>query len=412
MKNGRPIYRLTVCLLVTWSALLFAQGETNNAVFYSKILSREQPLQVYLPAGYATGDSNYPVLYILDGQFFFFHGVAFQQTSDWRSLSPQYLVVGISSVDAQQRGRDFGSEARLPVYGRFLEEELFPFVEKEYRASGERIIFGWESAGYLVTQILLRQPDLFDAYLVASGAAADSGAFEAFASGNPGREKFFYFAFSPAETWNAKLFGDFSAMLQNRAPAFLRWQIESLPEEDHHSTPYRTIFRGLSEYYRSYQPLWIKDAEALAEAGGLEGVERYYRERGQKYGVSPEIHGATLLSILSLAMRGDDFTLFEECMTRFTGEVHGLNPIGWYQRYGQFYLKHHQPQKTLALYEMGLKRYPEASALIAGMGEVYLQTGDAERARAQFRKALAIAEKFDEDARSEYREKLENLTTR
>ena len=68
--------------LVFFSYQLAAQitSESNivgsNIQIQSKVLNQEREIQVYLPDGYEESEKSFPVLYLLDGQRYFLHGVS------------------------------------------------------------------------------------------------------------------------------------------------------------------------------------------------------------------------------------------------------------------------------------------------------------------------------------------------
>ena len=76
---------------------------------YSKELSENRVLNIYLPAGYNKNDTvKYPVIYLLDGSADedFIHIVGLVQffSFEWINQVPKSIVVGIANVD---RKRDF-----------------------------------------------------------------------------------------------------------------------------------------------------------------------------------------------------------------------------------------------------------------------------------------------------------------
>lgn len=394
-----------------WINAVYSQAltDTNSAIIqhtiHSDILQRDQHIQIYLPDAYVSTSRRFPVLYILDGQFYFYYGVAFQQTSEWQSKSPEFIVVGISTSDKQLRELDFDIDQRRQNYREFLEKELITFVDRTYRTMDDRMIFGWQSAGYLVIETLFQRPDLFTAYFVASGAVADSADFEQFAGRGLAAERFLYYTLSSSETWALGAFNDITKKLDEKAPEFLRWKNEMLPEEDHWSTPYRTIYRGITEYYRPFQPLQFDSLEAFELAGGLDQLVSYYQQRGERYGVSPAIHPSTIFNLLMLSMRADDYTSFHFFMNHFTGEVPGLYPARWHHRYGAFYLQHDQPEQALVVYQKAIERMPGEAQLYAGMAEVFLKLGDKKQAAVAYQKAAEIAKAMDDPEWMEYSKK-------
>lgn len=179
-----------------FSISLFAQSESKPRVIgkthllKSKILNGDRIINVYLPQNYHPNDTtNYPVIYVLDGgmdeDFLHISGIVQFSTQPWIARFPRSIVVGI---EGNHRRRDFtfgventdfieeeGFEkvsfrhyGGSASYQKFLEEELQPFIEKQYGKSGKKTVIGESLAGLLATEILLKRPHLFDNYIIIS----------------------------------------------------------------------------------------------------------------------------------------------------------------------------------------------------------------------------------------------------
>ena len=152
----------------------------------------EYQIYIALPEDYDSSSETYPVLYFLDAWAQF--GIlkqAYWLLSFFDEVPPLLLVGIASEGDAQDflyyRARDYTPTkvapeklspevARFtPVSGgapnflRFLEEELFPMIETEYRADkSDRAIFGVSYGGLFATYVLFNRPELFQRYLLGS----------------------------------------------------------------------------------------------------------------------------------------------------------------------------------------------------------------------------------------------------
>lgn len=152
----------------------------------------EYQIYVARPTDYESSSTTYPVLYFLDAWAQF--GILKQSYWLLRFYDevPPLLLVGIAfEGDAQDllyyRARDYTPTivppdklsplaARLtPISGgasnflQFLETELFPMIEGEYRAdTSDRAIFGVSHGGLFATYVLFHRPDLFQRYLLGS----------------------------------------------------------------------------------------------------------------------------------------------------------------------------------------------------------------------------------------------------
>ncbi len=148
---------------------------------YSNELKETRALNIYLPEGFHA-DSSYPVIYLLDGSADedFIHVVGLVQfaTFSWVNILPKSIVVGIANVD---RRRDFTfpttiskDKADFPTTGSsakfisFIEKELQPFVEKKYKTTASKMLIGQSLGGLLATEILFKQPNLFNSYVIVS----------------------------------------------------------------------------------------------------------------------------------------------------------------------------------------------------------------------------------------------------
>ena len=149
----------------------------------SKILNEERTLNIYLPHGYIQDSlKTYPVIYLLDGSidedFIHIAGIVQFGSFSWINMLPESIVVGISNVD---RKRDFtfptqNNEDKLefPTTGesakfiQFIEKELQPFINSEYKTDSINTLIGQSLGGLLATEILFKSPELFDNYIIVS----------------------------------------------------------------------------------------------------------------------------------------------------------------------------------------------------------------------------------------------------
>jgi predicted alpha/beta superfamily hydrolase len=162
--------------------------------FPSKILRNRRDVLVYLPPGYRRFSTRrYPVLYLHDGQNVFdaatsFAGVEWGVDETAQRLIRQRLIEPLIVVAAANTGEDRiheyaptaaridppkrkRSKGLLRSYGRFLTEELKPFIDRKYRTKGgaEFTALGGSSLGGLATLTLgLWFPNYFSRLAVLS----------------------------------------------------------------------------------------------------------------------------------------------------------------------------------------------------------------------------------------------------
>ena len=147
----------------------------------SLILNEDRTLNIYLPEGYTAKDTlKYPVIYVLDGTMNedFLHIVGLTQFFNLQYTMPKTIVVGIANVD---RKRDFtfpttdkGLKRDYPTTGgsakfiSFIENEIQPFISKNYNINSNKMLIGQSLGGLLATEILLKRMDLFTHYFIVS----------------------------------------------------------------------------------------------------------------------------------------------------------------------------------------------------------------------------------------------------
>jgi predicted alpha/beta superfamily hydrolase len=221
-------------------------GETFS--LESRVLGETRRINVYLPPAYtAAPDAPLPVLYMPDGGMAedFLHVAGLVQVSVGNGTMRPFILVGIENT---ARRRDLtgpterAEDRRIaPVVGgsaafrRFIRTELMPAVQARYRTTGESAIVGESLAGLFVVETLFLEPDLFDTYIAFdpslwwNGGALVERASERL-SATAGRT--LYLA-SSSQADIATLTGRLAGLLQERAPAGVRWHYHPMPEESH-----------------------------------------------------------------------------------------------------------------------------------------------------------------------------------
>lgn len=159
----------------------FSIGETLT--ISSNILSESRTINIYLPDSYKTNSENtYPVIYLLDGSrdedFIHIAGLVQFGSFSWINLLPESIVVGIANVDRQrdftfptqnaQDKKDIPTSGQSEKFIKFLKQELQPFISSNYRTSEVQTLIGQSLGGLLATEILFKNPDMFDNYIIVS----------------------------------------------------------------------------------------------------------------------------------------------------------------------------------------------------------------------------------------------------
>jgi predicted alpha/beta superfamily hydrolase len=160
--------------------------------FHSTILNNDRDIIVYLPPGYdKDGKTRYPVFYMCDGQNLFDGATSFIPGQEWRvdevaqsliqagRIQP-LIIVGVYNAGAERvneytaaQDQKYKAGGKADLYGRFLGEEVKPFIDKTYRTKvdAKNTGLGGSSLGGLISLYLgLKYPTMFTRIAVVSPA--------------------------------------------------------------------------------------------------------------------------------------------------------------------------------------------------------------------------------------------------
>jgi predicted alpha/beta superfamily hydrolase len=157
---------------------------SHQLKIHSAIVDQDYLLQVFLPGSYRAGAKQYPVMYVMDSQWDFPLLASLYGQQYYDGFIPEMIIVGvtwggINPNPDSLRARDYTptKEARLPQSGgaskflAFMKTELFPFIEKSYRADpAARGVMGCSLGGLFTLFALFTEPGLFKYYIAASPA--------------------------------------------------------------------------------------------------------------------------------------------------------------------------------------------------------------------------------------------------
>lgn len=272
--------QILLAITLVMSICSFAQTHDNRLTIgvrdsiVSKQLSETRYLNIYLPEGYSDTES-YNVIYLLDGgmneDFIHVVGLVQYNTLPWVDRMPSSIVVGIVNVD---RKRDMTypttvqeDKKRFPTTGgsqefiSFIEKELQPYIQQHYRTNGNNMLIGQSLGGLVATEILFKQPQLFNKYLIMSPSLWwDAGSLLSY---TPAITKTFpttnidiYLAVgkegltptTPARVMevDANLLAEKINEIDNK---HIHLNFDYLPEENHATITHQAVFNGIRSLY-------------------------------------------------------------------------------------------------------------------------------------------------------------------
>lgn len=182
MKHKKSLqFLITLILVVLLLSIVSAQddSETYEPVtiprtevrnITSEYVDQDFRLSIALPSSYENSDITYPVLYLLDPIWTFGAATSIRAMGELHGL-PEIIIVGIGyPIDAyvfELRERDYAREA--DNFLQFIDEELIPFIDSNYRTQpSERAIAGLSFGGYFALYTLFNNPEIFNRYIAIS----------------------------------------------------------------------------------------------------------------------------------------------------------------------------------------------------------------------------------------------------
>lgn len=260
----------------------------------SEPLAGERTFTVRVPASYeAYTSSRFPVLYLLDGDTNLAHAGPVVDFLAENGKIPEMIIVAIHS--GATRSQDFippveggdNAAARGEAFLSFLEGELVPFVDAEYRTAPLRVVSGHSLGGLFVTWAMARGSDVATAWLAQSpylventapGVLAEVGSGSA--GSGPGGSTAYYYANLGAEPDLSANFDLLEAGLAELPTDALDWSLEREPSESHMSTRLMGLYDGLSAFFEDD---WRLGSAALVE-GGVDGLTAHVAGLSEQFG--------------------------------------------------------------------------------------------------------------------------------
>lgn len=377
---------------------------------YSNILEESRKIWIYIPESFArTGENKkYPILYLLDGdghyysvsgmirQLSIINGntilpemiiVAIPNTNRSRDLTPTHVDIDFFTGDSNSYDSGGGDK-----FLDFIENELVPYIDKNYPASSYRTYVGHSFGGLSVINALISKPYLFNNYIAIDPSLWwDNLAFKNYADSILKTEKFkdkaLYVSIANTmkegmdiqnvhndttkNTSHIRSILQFVKSLENNKTNHLDFKWKYYNDDNHGSVPLISEHDGLRYLFRWHDFKGINQIiNSASEMTAEELIEL------------PKAH-------------------FEKVSNHFGFEVLPTEEL--IAVIGHYLLGEKMPEKASAFFDLNIQNYPNSSHVYDSRGDCYLIIGDSLKALDYFDKALKM-----EDLEI-YRKKIEEL---
>jgi uncharacterized protein len=352
----------------------------------SKILNEKRRILIHVPKGEG---KKFPVLYVLDGDDHFEALVGMMKRLNSTDNCPEMIIVGISNAN-RNRSRDLthtkadDPRFRLKNTGGgekfmgFIEKELIPKIESNYPTAPYRIFVGHSAGGLLVMNTLLKQTNLFNAYLaidpamlhddkkllkeakkiVAENSFAGKSLFLAIANSMP----------EGMDTVSVRKDDSFGSMmirpiletqdllLATSKSNQLKFDSKYYAQDDHRSVAFLAEYDAIRFFFKEYKFVM---------------KESYLTDPNAKLGAILDTHYKAVSKQLGYTVNPDENL---------------VNDAG----YAALGAKHFD--KAADLFKLNVANYPQSSNAFDSLGDYYVEINDSANAVENFKKALAIKE--------------------
>ncbi len=371
MKNHRFIFLLvflSIMFFYSGQMLCFAQKDGDDVVIgkykmiHSLVLDEDRLLLIHLPREYGDTQLNYPVMYLLYGRDinnYFAEAAIITEKLGSTGEIPPVIIIGVANTNRYRDNlpskiRDRSDSGGADNFLRFFEEELIPYVDKNYRTKNFRILAGPQAGAVFGLYSLITKPKLFQAVLSENPFM------------NPENSEFLYpqteLFFKNAETLQNFLY---IKCEKNERPQDLEYAeklVKFLETEKPDGFRYKVEFREPSGYFIPPLPFREGLRELFAghklpenfKTNTVKDIIHYYEKLSTEYGF--EVDPPSLM----LTFEADKLS-----QQRKTKEV-------------------------IELFEYQLSLYPKSLNALWRLGETYRGMGDFEKARQYYRAFLDI----------------------
>jgi len=285
--------RLVSSIAILFLMISIAQAQSEHPVIIghkyhiiSEILNEEREYWISLPQSYEYENQShkkYPILILLDGNVHFHSISGMVNTmssgrSDKREI-PEMIIIAILNVN---RERDFTPDKIITKrenqtggaddFLAFLESELIPKIEREYRTTSYRMLIGYSLGGLFATHAYLKESSSFNSFISIDPSLGtwDNKVMDEKLSNitNKVFQRPYYLA---TANWGKRSSGNrdkhvsFYELMKVKSTKDFNTSYKYYPNKNHSSIPLPAIYDGLLHIFRGYlQPYReIKDIDEL-----------------------------------------------------------------------------------------------------------------------------------------------------
>lgn len=330
-------------------------------VLHSNIMDEDRLLFVHLPRDYEDTQLNYPVLCLLyvDIYNYYLDAASIAEKLGSTGEIPPMIIVGVANTNRYRdllpvkiRGRNDSGGA--DNFLRFIEEELIPYVDKNYRTKNFRILAGPQAAAVFSLYTLITKPKLFNAiisenpFMNPENAAFLFPKAESFFKKTTSLKNLLYIKCEKNERpQDLEYVENFTKLLESNTPEDFRFEVEIREPSGYFIAPL-PFQEGLRMFFPGHK------LPENFQTNTVRDIIDYYEKLSEEYGFAVDSPS------LMMTFEGDK--LSQQRKTR----------------------------EAIALFEYQLSLYPKSLNVLWRLGETYRGMGNFEKAREYYKTFLDI----------------------
>lgn len=318
-------------------------------------LAEDREILVRVPPSYANGE-RFPVLYMMDGHApntVMMPGILDNQA--WGGVIPEMILV---SIPNKVRTMDLTPTAieRYPSGGGdkfldFIQKEVMPMVEKNYRTQSYRVIAGHSLSGMFAVYSFLVRPEMFNGYIAASPALYYDKDLpikraEKVFKQNKDWNKVMYIGVGNEPIYTPS-FNQFKTVLDNAKPRGFVYEFKEYKDENHSSAVLPIYTAGLRKIFAGWE---------YPQDYSLPTQEQHFKKLSARFGYEIKI------------------------------PENLLNMIGYEL------MQEKRLAEAIAAFKKTVELYPNSANAYDSLAEAQEKKGDVKAARENFEKAYKLAE--------------------
>ncbi|MEO5859219.1 MAG: alpha/beta hydrolase-fold protein [Pyrinomonadaceae bacterium] len=327
----------------------------------SKSLGEDRTILVRVPPNYERTTQRFPVVLMLDA-----HApqngmmASIIESQAFAGMMPEMILIGVQNTNRTRDLTPTKTERQDSGGGDkfldFIEQEVIPFIDKNYRTEPYRIFAGHSLGGLTVVYALATRPQIFGGYIAASPVLHWDNNYvikkseDLFKTQKEFKKSLFISLGDEPDYVGG--FNSYNDLLKKNAPTGFNYEFQHWTDEDHGSVVIRTYLAGLRKIFAGWR--------IGTSIQNLAALKSHYSKLSKRFGyeIKPP----------------------ETTVNQFGYALLGLEKI----------------EEAVEAFEENAKLYPDSANVYDSLAEALEKNGLRSKALANYEKAYKMAEQRGE----------------